>query len=243
MNIREALRARYPMPEYVLMEEVANSTGGPARRAADAVAVSLWPSRGLNITGFEIKTARNDWLRELKEPAKAEEIAQYCDYWFMVTTPDIIKPGELPAGWGHMEWSGARWKFVAPAPRRENITPLSRGFVAAMMRRAGEIDERVIRERVEQQTSDVRKQEAKRAEEAIARATAKHNELRESLEKVKAKTGIDLTSYYFDENVIDAIKYAMTTGITDRYGPMRNLRSSMKNAMELLDKALPAESA
>lgn len=241
MNIRDALRAKYPMPEYVLMEEVANSTGGAARRAADAVAVSLWPSRGLHITGFEIKTARSDWLRELKEPAKAEEIAQYCDYWFMVTTPDIIKPGELPTGWGHMEWSGARWKFVEPAPKRENITPLSRGFVAAMMRRAGEIDERIISAKVEQATANIRKQEANRAEDAIARSTAKHEKLREQLEKVKVETGIDLTDHYFDGNVIASIKYAMTTGITDKYGPMRNLRGSLKHAMELLDKALPAD--
>ena len=46
----------------------------------------VWPSRGLYLHGFEIKVHRNDWLRELKNPAKAEEIAGYCHFWWVVAT-------------------------------------------------------------------------------------------------------------------------------------------------------------
>src|SRR4051812_18306594 len=69
-----ALERRVPRPEYVLLEQVRGATGitEGADRSADAIAMSVWPSRGLELHGFEVKVSRGDWLRELREPAKAE---------------------------------------------------------------------------------------------------------------------------------------------------------------------------
>ena len=47
--------------------------------SGDAVIMSLWPSRGLELHGVEIKVSRADWKREAADPAKAEAIAAYCD--------------------------------------------------------------------------------------------------------------------------------------------------------------------
>ena len=102
-EIKALIRAKYPVREWALAFEVSNGTGSEARRHADAVAMNLWPSRGLAIHGFEFKVYRNDWLRELQNPAKAEPVAQYCDYWWLVTGPGIVKDGELPDTWGLME--------------------------------------------------------------------------------------------------------------------------------------------
>ncbi len=50
-------------------------------RAADAVAMDLWPSKGLEIHGHEVKVSRSDWLSELKQPEKCEPVKRYCDRW------------------------------------------------------------------------------------------------------------------------------------------------------------------
>ncbi|MEJ1938550.1 hypothetical protein WDZ92_50795, partial [Nostoc sp. NIES-2111] len=62
---------------YACLFEVANGTGSNASRAADIVVLNLWPSRGMDFNGYEVKTARSDWLRELKQPEKAWPVMQY----------------------------------------------------------------------------------------------------------------------------------------------------------------------
>lgn len=79
-DICAAMRKTYCQPEWALFFEVGNATGFNARRHADAVAMNMYPSRGLVLHGFEFKASKSDWKRELANPQKAEEIAQYCDY-------------------------------------------------------------------------------------------------------------------------------------------------------------------
>jgi hypothetical protein len=52
----QALRPLYPAREYALLPQVANGTGAGSKRHCDALALSLWPSRGLYLTGFEMKS-------------------------------------------------------------------------------------------------------------------------------------------------------------------------------------------
>lgn len=77
----QALERRYPAPAWCLFAEVRNGTGAARRvdRYADGIAMSMFPSRGLSVLGFEIKVDRRDWMRELAQPDKAEAIAQFCD--------------------------------------------------------------------------------------------------------------------------------------------------------------------
>jgi hypothetical protein len=106
-DIERELMKRYPSGEYAYFSQVRNGTGFPREtRTADAMVLSLWPSRGLELYGFEIKVSRSDWLSELKNPKKAEELSQYCDYWYIVAPSDIVEIGELPATWGLMAWNG-----------------------------------------------------------------------------------------------------------------------------------------
>src|SRR5690349_4873984 len=82
-QIREALRERYAPPAWAFFEEVGNATGIRSSRWADAVAMGLWHSRGIDIHGFEIKCNRNDFIRELRDPSKAEAVAEHCDFWWL----------------------------------------------------------------------------------------------------------------------------------------------------------------
>lgn len=241
-DLREALRKRYAMPEWVLMEEVRDAAGFQGNRSADGIAMSMWPSRGLEINGFELKASRSDWLRELKDPAKAESIAAYCDRWWIVAVPNIVKLEELPVGWGLMELTPkGTLKEIKKAPARENVKPLNRSFVAAMMRRVGEIDELAVRIKVEQTMAASEKQRQQWAEREIENRTKRAKEMTDRIAKIKEATGIDLMSWSFeDEAFIAAVKYAMGEhSITERYYGLGQIKQSMANLIRQIDELQP----
>lgn len=91
----------YQPPHFVFLPEFRGATGFDRCRTADALAIGLYKSRGQELTGFEVKISRGDWLRELKNPDKADSIGQYCDEWFIVVhDAEIVKEKELPKPWG-----------------------------------------------------------------------------------------------------------------------------------------------
>lgn len=132
---------------YAFLPQVRNAAGFDATRTFDAVAVDLWPSRGLTVDIFEIKVSRSDWQRELRKPDKAEDACKVADRFWIVAPAGCVKPGELPPTWGLIEVRGAgtdddpwrlRTKTSAPllhdGDRRD--VPLPRGLVVGMLRAA-----------------------------------------------------------------------------------------------------------
>ena len=138
-QLLQALRDRYCAPAWGFLTEVGDATGTMKRRSADALAMSLWPSRGLEVHGFELKASRSDWKRELENPQKAEAIAKYCDRWWLVVGDELlVQPGELPPLWGLLipnPRGGLKVKVEAPQLTPQ---PLSRSFLAAIVRRVHE---------------------------------------------------------------------------------------------------------
>jgi hypothetical protein len=136
-EVRELLRKRYPSDAWALMWEVADGTGAAQRRWADAVAMGLWPSRGLHLHGFEIKVSRSDWVKELQSPEKAEAVAQYCDYWWLVVGDNkIVKMGELPPLWGMLAPNSRGDLYVAKPAVKLPAKPITPVFLAALLRSA-----------------------------------------------------------------------------------------------------------
>jgi hypothetical protein len=126
-------------PAWAFVPKVRNAAGFDATRTIDALAMSLWPSRGLELHGHEIKVSRSDWLREMKDPAKAEAFARLVDRWWLVVGGDsIVKDGELPPTWGLMVASGRglRVKVQAPLLPRTDAEWMPRTFLAALLRSA-----------------------------------------------------------------------------------------------------------
>jgi len=147
-DIRDQLiRTRFPAPEFAFLEQVRNATGAHADRSADVIAMSVWPSRGLEIHGIEIKVSRGDWLRERRAPVKAEACARYCHRWWIATEQEVVKPDELPAGWGLMVLGGSLQTELLPSAKGPGMSivkqapllqpqPIGYDFLASILRSA-----------------------------------------------------------------------------------------------------------
>jgi hypothetical protein len=106
-DMLDLLRRRFTVdpgngPRYVYAEHVRNSAGFDASRTCDFMALDTWPSSGLALHGMEVKVSRADWLRELKQPAKAAAFMAVVDYWWLVCPKGVADVTELPPGWGMM---------------------------------------------------------------------------------------------------------------------------------------------
>jgi hypothetical protein len=208
-----ALAKRYPPPSYALLEQVGNGTGFTGNRWADALAMGLWPSRGLHLNGFEIKVSRADWLRELKRPDKAEEIACYCDFWWVVAPVNVVTLDELPIAWGLLELNGRRGLVAKKAaPERKGVTPLDTPMVAAILRRATE--HMVPRSSVAGLISDAREEgiaigkeraERESGDERVRRDLA---ELAKAVERFETASGVSIGSEWQAGNVGRRFKVA-----------------------------------
>lgn len=86
---------------WIRAEHVKEGLGySDGQRIADFVAVDKHRST-LALHGHEVKVSRADWLNELRDPSKAEAIKRWMHHWWLVVpAPSIVKPGELPDGWG-----------------------------------------------------------------------------------------------------------------------------------------------
>lgn len=123
---------------YTRAEHVKITAGHDSRRVCDYMAIDLWTgygaNRGPHLHGHEVKVSRADWLAERRDPEKAESFAQYCDFWWLVVSDrDIVKPGELPEGWGLMVAHGRTVRVVTPAARRDAL-PMPRDVQATLTR-------------------------------------------------------------------------------------------------------------
>ena len=124
---------------WALLTGVRSATGVTgAVRTADAIAMQTWPSRGLELHGFEIKVTRSDLARELAQPEKAEVIARYCAAWHLVVPKklaDGLDLGEVPPAWGVLTVDG-RGVRTAREPTRREPRPVDPKFLASLLRSA-----------------------------------------------------------------------------------------------------------
>lgn len=198
-DIRAAMSKRWADPEYAIMWEVAQATGAVRTRYADAVIMSLWPSRGLELHGVEIKVSRSDWKREAVDPGKAEAVAQYCDRWWIHTSPGVVDDlSDLPPAWGLREYDGKAWHTVREAGKTE-ANPITRPFLAALLRRAdgsmrGLMEEatRAARQKILDEAEERRRQFNEEVAAAVKRRTSELENVRENLAAFEAAFGIKM---------------------------------------------------
>jgi hypothetical protein len=232
--LNDLVREYFSGNEWSITFEVGNGTGFSVKRHADAVAMNLWPSRGLALHGIEIKASRGDWQKEMADPAKAEEIHQHCDYWWLAAAHGVVKDiEEIPPGWGFFEASKPtedrppRLKLRRQATKQIRPDAVNRGFVAAILRanqRAESVEfSRALEKRVEgvveQRVESVlkfRQQEKDQAVERLAKLTA-------ACEGIEG--GIRWTS---DDEICRAVAFVLKCGATSSYGGILGLIESFE---------------
>lgn len=207
-DIRVSMRKRWAAPEYAVMWEVGNATGTRGSRYADAVMMSLWPSRGLDLHGVEIKVSRADFKREAADPSKAEAIARYCDRWWIHVGPNVVDDlSAVPITWGVRVFDGRQWKTLREAAKL-TPEPMPRSFLAALLRRADETIKADLGREAEKALADKRAAIPKEIEQAVERRTKHFDQLAQRVKAFEEKSGINIDSYQGADRQAEALKLA-----------------------------------
>ena len=237
-----AISNRCPSPEWATFFEIADSNGFGRHRIADAIAMNTWPSRGTAVHGFEVKTDRGDWLRELKHPEKSAPVQRFCDrWWICVDQGDLVREGELPETWGLLVLKSKKLVQVKEAPKLA-AEPLTRGFVAVLLRAASArfVDKSVVDDAVEatfqerlarHQTSDAHYR--KLAEEEA-------QSLRGKVHAFEKASGLHLNDYHGPAELGRAAKYVLDGGLVAERRSLEHLRVQAQRAVESIDEVLAA---
>lgn len=168
---RWCLKANPNTEAEAFMRHVRIEDGGV--RTLDAVSMGMWRSRGFTVTGYEVKCSRSDWLRELRDPQKADALAKHCDYFYLVVNdPGIVHHGELPELWGMIHAKPRGCSVVEKAQALGDLTErsaLPRPLVKSMLRSIFKaataevpalVNERMAEERERRSYADERRDEA-----------------------------------------------------------------------------------
>ena len=228
-TIRDLLRKRYADPEWIILFEVRNAAGFHATRTADAIAVNLWPSRGLEIHGIEIKAWRSDWIKEMKTPAKADEMFRFCDRWFLVAENEgVAKIPEIPTSWGFIERKGNKLMIRKEAPQ---LTPkpvtkdLLVTFLKASMR--GKIDADSVDQLLRDATNAGKETQARddgHRMEGLER-------LKKNVEEFEHASGLRIEHGWNHGKIGEAVKYVLNGGAKAINDDIRDLLERAKRSV------------
>lgn len=241
-SMYDLLEKRYATDQgWLLLYEVANGTGFKGTGYADALAFSIWPSRGIALHGFELKQSRTDLLKELRDENKANHFLKYCQFWWLVVSDAKLVQGvEVPTTWGILAPRNNILYQVRAAPKLE-AEAWKPEFIAALMRRFHEahiakdqsaarahVEERarkMFNERVARQdTSELTaaKQEAENARRA-------YSDLNATVQEFTAKSGIPVSSWNAEH--IGELVHAI---MNDKQHP--RLRRALEEARDNADR-------
>ncbi len=243
-DLLEALRKRHEGEAWAFMTEVPDATGMNHRRWADAVAMSLWPSRGLELHGFEIKASRSDWQRELADPAKAESVCRYCDRWWIVAADaKIVRRDELPGTWGLLlPDAKCVLRAEVQAPKLKAI-PVDRAFLCGLLRAATKLGNRATATALRKEHERGRQSEVEQHERVTRRLTEAHTDLERRVRQFEDAAGFSIsTRWGSDAAKTGQIVCDVLAGKHDRdREELEHIRRIAAGIVERIDVELPAE--
>lgn len=136
LHRRYSARNKAGLPRYIAASQVLMADAGKGIRRADFIALDsqteeVW-SEGQGryerhkppVHGFEIKVSRADWLSEYRTAGEKSELwRSYCNYWWLVIPHrELVKPTELPDGWGLL--AGVKSLRTVVKPARVDAKPI-----------------------------------------------------------------------------------------------------------------------
>lgn len=236
----QRLAVRYAAPAWSFLRHVADGTGIQKSRTLDAMAMSLWPSRGLHLHGFEVKVSRGDWQRELADPAKADGFAAVCHAFWLVAPKEIVKPGELPPTWGLLVPHGTGLRVEKEAPIQDR-PPMSWDMLAAFLRGVAKGQEGMIpRSEIDAQ---IKAAQAKGEERARALADTSADralaDLRQNVAAFESASGVEIQSWQ-GQRIGDAVRQVLAYGSAGERarGCLRATRDQFARVLTSIDQAL-----
>ena len=210
------IRKRYPSPAWAVLQQVRNQTGYKKSRVrtADAMALSLYPSNGLALHGFEIKVSASDLRKEILDPSKAAEFSEYCDYWWVAISDESLMKGvEIPEAWGVLCASGQSLKIVRQAPKC-SPKPMDIGLVCGLIRKAAETSDEILKGMVPH--ADVQKLVDERLESSVEsrvrRVQTSYDELKSAVDEFESASGLSIRDRWRGQKTSQAVKHVMEHG-------------------------------
>lgn len=73
-----------------------------------------WKANGFSIL-VEVKTSRDDFRRDAAKPFRVHPTLGMGSHRYFLTAPGLVRPADLPGGWGLVEVRGRRASVVAAA--------------------------------------------------------------------------------------------------------------------------------
>jgi hypothetical protein len=152
-----------------------------------------------------------------------------CDFWWLaISDPSIVHEGELPANWGLLVLDGEKLKLAKQATKLE-ATPLDRTFVAALLRRAAEAQDRIRQEALSEGREKGLADAPKRVDRDKSNAEADLETLRKSLAEFEDKSGIKIDQYggaYIGE-IVAKLQRLQTWTTKDPTRPLKQAASAL----------------
>lgn len=207
-DVADRLRLVFPAPAHVILDKVRNGTGYTKQtRTADALVLSVYPSRGLWMAGIEIKCNRGDWKRELANPDKADAIGKYCHLWYMAAPQGVVPIDELPEKWGLIEVAANIAKICKRASFNNEPKQLDMLLLCSILRTFSEsmVPARKVEALVQKRTSEI-------IEKTNERHSHELNMLRDRVQEFENVSGVDLTNPWTLGRIGQAVKLIIDAG-------------------------------
>lgn len=128
-----------PKEGWATFQELPTTTGFAGQpRYIDFFAFNVWPSTNYRTVAYEVKVSRSDFLNEIKDPTKRQPAEEFASECYFVVPTGLIKPDEVPEGWGLMTGGDGGLRTVKIATQRQMGKDLPVKFVAALARRCAD---------------------------------------------------------------------------------------------------------
>lgn len=233
--VKQAIGASFAAPAYQTFFEVSNATGYGIKSYADAVSMGVWPSTGHELHGFEVKISRSDFLNEMKNPAKAMPIMQYCHRWSLVCPANMVKLDEVPSTWGVYWFKDGAIRKARQPPILE-AKPLTAEFVASLVRRAGDIDRSAVAKAVNDARELWEKHRKSDIESEVIRRVGARDQALKLMEAMEAAYG--QVGAYEMERLCKAVAVAAKMGLHESWNGPASILSYMEDYAGNLRKML-----
>lgn len=135
-------RLHFESLEWAVFEEFYPGTGTSSMSGSrlDAFVLNCWPSGGYTSIAYEIKVSRQDFLNEIKAPAKRRLALLISNQFYFVTPVGLVQPAEIPVECGLREvMPDLSIRHTKSAPQRDRL-PATWALMAALARRVTKVE-------------------------------------------------------------------------------------------------------